>query len=172
MFSLLKQDDDVRETVYLELWIKGEEEGLSCAIKAIADFKGLRRQSTKHLGGKKKDDQKKKKKRSALRLLSNMLHGFCCAELKSAYLAVAVLNDHEHWGILTLHGSVECLNAHAVLRGAKCQRPWVPNCPWWEIPGKLHAIVKDGGGKKKKGEGNETQKGHSHRRSITSAVTF
>lgn len=40
--------------MYLELWIEGEEEGLSCAIKAITDFKGLRCQRTKHLGGKKK----------------------------------------------------------------------------------------------------------------------
>lgn len=27
--------------IYLKLWVKGEQEGLSCAIKAIADFKGL-----------------------------------------------------------------------------------------------------------------------------------
>ena len=33
----------------------------------------------------------------------------------AAYLAVAVLNNHEHWGILALHGSVQCLNAHAML---------------------------------------------------------
>lgn len=81
-----------------------------------------------------------------------MLRGFCHAQLKSAYLAIAVLNDHEHWGILTLHGSVQCLNAHAMLRGAKCQRPWVPNCPWWEIPGELHVVVKDAGGEKKQEE--------------------
>lgn len=30
------------EDAYLKLWIEGEEEGLSCAIKAITDFKGLR----------------------------------------------------------------------------------------------------------------------------------
>lgn len=30
------------EGAHLKLWIEGEEERLSCAIKAIADFKGLR----------------------------------------------------------------------------------------------------------------------------------
>ncbi len=35
--------------MYLKLWIEGEEEGLSCAVKAVADFKGLRRQRTEHL---------------------------------------------------------------------------------------------------------------------------
>lgn len=35
--------------LYLKLWIKGEEEGLSGAIKAIADLKGLGCQRTKHL---------------------------------------------------------------------------------------------------------------------------
>lgn len=35
--------------MYLELWVEGEEERLSCAVKAVADFKGLRRQRTKHL---------------------------------------------------------------------------------------------------------------------------
>lgn len=54
-----------------------------------------------------------------------------------AHLAVAVLNDHEHWSVLALHGSVQCLNAHTVLRCAKGQRPRVPNGPWWEIPGEL-----------------------------------
>lgn len=33
----------VSEILYLKLWIEGKEEGLSCAIKAIADFKGFRR---------------------------------------------------------------------------------------------------------------------------------
>ena len=37
------------KVVYLKLWIEGEEEGLPGAIEAIADFKGLRRQRTKHL---------------------------------------------------------------------------------------------------------------------------
>lgn len=32
-----------------------------------------------------------------------------------AHLAVAVLNDHEHRGVLPLHGSVQRLNAHAML---------------------------------------------------------
>lgn len=35
--------------VYLKLWIEGEEEGLSGAVKAIADFKRLRCQRPKHL---------------------------------------------------------------------------------------------------------------------------
>ena len=26
---------------YLKLWAEGKEEGLSCAVKSIADFKGL-----------------------------------------------------------------------------------------------------------------------------------
>ena len=38
---------------YLKLWIEGEEEGLSCAIKAIADFKRLGCQRTKYLETKK-----------------------------------------------------------------------------------------------------------------------
>lgn len=46
----------VREVAYLKLWIKGEEEGLSCAIKAIADFKGLRCQRTKHLETKQNEN--------------------------------------------------------------------------------------------------------------------
>lgn len=34
---------------HLELGVEGEEEGLACAIKAVADLKGLGRQRTKHL---------------------------------------------------------------------------------------------------------------------------
>lgn len=34
---------------YLELWVEGEEEGLSGAVEAVADFKGFWGQSTKHL---------------------------------------------------------------------------------------------------------------------------
>lgn len=34
---------------YLKLWVEGEEEGLACAVEAVADFKGLRSQCTKHL---------------------------------------------------------------------------------------------------------------------------
>ena len=37
------------EGTHLKLWIEGEEEGLSCAIKSIAHLKGLRCQSTKYL---------------------------------------------------------------------------------------------------------------------------
>lgn len=33
----------------------------------------------------------------------------------AAYLAVAVLNDHEHGRVLALHGPVQTLDAHAVL---------------------------------------------------------
>lgn len=33
----------------------------------------------------------------------------------AAHLAVAVLNNHEHRGVLALHGSVQRLNAHAML---------------------------------------------------------
>ncbi len=44
----------------------------------------------------------------------------CCGvELASAefaaYLAIAVLYNHEHRGVLALHGSVQRLNAHAML---------------------------------------------------------
>lgn len=48
--------------LYLKLWIKGEEEGLSGAIKAIADLKGLGCQRTKHLKllKKKQNDNNKK----------------------------------------------------------------------------------------------------------------
>lgn len=56
-----------------------------------------------------------------------------------AYLAVAVFNDQEHRGVLGLHGSVQRLNAHAVLCSAKDQCPWVPDGPRREIPGKLCA---------------------------------
>lgn len=95
----------------------------------------------------------------------------------AAYLAIAVLNNHEHWGVLALHGSVQRLNAHAMLCRAKSQRPWVPNGPWWQIPGKLwgEIIKKKEGWRRRRGKkekGNETQKGHSHQCSITSAVTF
>lgn len=37
------------EEAHLKLWIEGEQEGLACAIKAVADFKGLRRQRPEHL---------------------------------------------------------------------------------------------------------------------------
>lgn len=46
--------------LYLKLWIKGEEEGLSSAIKAIADLKGLGCQRTKHLKLLKKTKTTKK----------------------------------------------------------------------------------------------------------------
>lgn len=52
--------------LYLKLWIEGEEEGLSGAIKAIADLKGLGCQCTKHLKllknkkNKKHNNNKKK----------------------------------------------------------------------------------------------------------------
>lgn len=98
----------VRELVYLKLWIKGEEEGLSCAIKAIADFKGLRCQRTKHL-------ETKQKMICAMTHLQHITLYYCHVELKTAYLAIAVLNNQEHWGVLALHGSVQCLNAHAML---------------------------------------------------------
>lgn len=39
----------MREVLYLKLWIEGEEEGLSCAVEAIADLKGLGCQCSKHL---------------------------------------------------------------------------------------------------------------------------
>lgn len=48
-FTLLCCHVHVRQVVYLKLWIEGKKEGLPCAIKAIADFKGLGRQCTKHL---------------------------------------------------------------------------------------------------------------------------
>lgn len=54
-----------------------------------------------------------------------------------AYLAITVFDHQEYWGVLALHGSVQRLNAHAMLRCAKDQRPWVPNGPRWEILGKL-----------------------------------
>lgn len=47
--------------LYLKLWIKGEEEGLSGAIKAIADLKGLGCQRTKHLKLLKKTKQQQQK---------------------------------------------------------------------------------------------------------------
>lgn len=47
--------------LYLKLWIKGEEEGLSGAIKAIADLKGLGCQRTKHLKLLKKNNNNNKK---------------------------------------------------------------------------------------------------------------
>lgn len=77
---------------------------------------------------------------------------WCHDELRplQAYLAITVLNDHEHWGVLALHGSVQCLNAHAMLWRAKSKCPWVPNGPWWEIPGKLCVCVwRAGGGNNK-----------------------
>lgn len=37
---------------YLKLRVEGEEEGLACAIEAVADLKGLRSQSAKHLRAK------------------------------------------------------------------------------------------------------------------------
>lgn len=44
---------------------------------------------------------------------------YCGVELPSvefaAYLAITVLYNHEHWGVLALHGSVQRLNAHAML---------------------------------------------------------
>lgn len=66
----------------------------------------------------------------------------------SAYLTVAVFNDHEHRGVLALHGPVQGLDAHAVLRGAEGQSPRVPNGPRWEIPGKLSVDE----GEEKRGE--------------------
>lgn len=66
--------------------------------------------------------------------------------MKPANLAVAVLDDHEHRCVLALHRPVQCLNAHAVLRGAESQRPRVANCPWREILGELKACRERGGG--------------------------
>lgn len=63
---------------------------------------------------------------------------------KPAYLAVAVLDDHQHRGVLALHGPVQRLNAHAVLRGAESQRPRVADRPWREILGELKACVEKG----------------------------
>ena len=108
--------------VYLKLWIEGEEEGLSSAIKAIADFKRLRCQRTKHL-------EKQNTRATDYGLLGTSLTsmgelGETYVTVKplqyvsvefAAYLAVAVLNNHEHWGVLALHGSVQRLNAHAML---------------------------------------------------------
>lgn len=59
------------------------------------------------------------------------------ALITPAYLAITVLDDHEHWGVLALHRPVQRLNAHAVLRGAESQRPRVADCPWREILGEL-----------------------------------
>lgn len=143
----------MRKVSYLKLWIKGEEEGLSCAIKAITDFKRLRCQRTKYLETKKKNnwllytwDVTKPSTRE-----------ICHDELRplKAYLAITVFNDHEHWGVLALHGSVQCFNAHAMLWRTKSQRPWIPNGPWWEIPGKLCVCVCGRGGNKEQGRMEE-----------------
>lgn len=103
---------------YLKLWIKGEEEGLSCAIKAITDFKGLRCQRTKHLEKNQNENNLCFDSVATCQdfpISFNIPLYYCHVELKSAYLAIAVLNNHEHWGVLALHGSVQCLNAHAML---------------------------------------------------------
>lgn len=68
---------------------------------------------------------------------------------KPAYLAVAVLDDHQHRGVLALHRPVQRLNAHAVLRGAESQRPRVADRPWREIFGELEACVEAGNEKEK-----------------------
>lgn len=47
--TLFKCAQKQSRVVYLKLWIEGEEERLSSSIKAIADFKRLRCQRTKHL---------------------------------------------------------------------------------------------------------------------------
>lgn len=67
-----------------------------------------------------------------------------------AYLAVAVLDDHQHWGVLGLHRPVQRLNAHAVLGGAESQRPRVADGPWREIFGQLKACVQNGDEKRGK----------------------
>lgn len=43
------QDTPKNIARYLKLWVEGKEEGLSCAIEAVADLKGLRSQCAKHL---------------------------------------------------------------------------------------------------------------------------
>lgn len=104
-------------------------------------------------------------------LHSDRVHPHAVILLKPAYLAVTVLDDHQHWGVLALHRPVQCLNAHAVLRGAESQRPRVADCPWREIFGKLKACAVGEWQRGKKG-GNQRLQGCSNQRSITSAVTF
>lgn len=106
--ELLQKVFTVREGVYLKLWVKGEEEGLSCAIEAVADFKGFGCQRTKHL-----ETKQQKTTRVAAQQHIKLHDGH--VDRTPAYLAVAVLNDQEHRGVLALHGSVQGLNAHAVL---------------------------------------------------------
>lgn len=99
--------------MYLKLWIEGEEEGLSCAIKAIADFKGLRCQCTEHL-----EKQRNKAEQQLIPCCDSVPTYYRIESMpveSAAYLAIAVLNNHEHWGVLALHGSVQRLNAHAML---------------------------------------------------------
>lgn len=57
--------------------------------------------------------------------------------LSLSHLAVAVLYNHEHWRVLALHGSVQRLDAHAMLGRAKSQRPRVADRPRREILGEL-----------------------------------
>lgn len=54
-----------------------------------------------------------------------------------AHLAIAVLDDHEHWRVLALHCTIQGLYAHAVLGCAKRQRPRVADGPGREILSKL-----------------------------------
>lgn len=74
-----------------------------------------------------------------------------------AYLAVAVLNDHEHRGVLALHRPVQRLDAHPVLRGAERQRPRVADGPRREVLGELKgACVENSGGRGEENGGSET----------------
>lgn len=50
-----------------------------------------------------------------LRIYQKLLPSYYSVPAEAArYLAIAVLNDHEHWGVLALHGSVQRLYAHAM----------------------------------------------------------
>lgn len=54
-----------------------------------------------------------------------------------SHLAVAVLDNHEHRRVLALHGSVQCLDAHAMLGRTESERPRVADRPRREILGEL-----------------------------------
>lgn len=94
-----------------------------------------------------------------------------------SHLTVAVLYHHEHGRVLALHGSVQRLDAHAMLGRAKSQRPRVADRPRREILGELQ---QGGRGRREEKERDRERareemkhiKGQSCRRSITSAATL